>query len=83
MKISDKYKKKLITCLCLIMTVAVGLNLDGCYRMRKESTDQVTQDHYVQDKEAAEVAPATKVCPKCFSEININATKCPHCTSDI
>ena len=35
------------------------------------------------DKEAAEVAPATKVCPKCYSEININATKCPHCTSDI
>ena len=35
------------------------------------------------DKEAAEVAPATKVCPKCFSEININATRCPHCTSDI
>jgi len=35
------------------------------------------------DKEAAEVAPATKVCPKCFSEININATKCPHCTSDL
>ena len=36
-----------------------------------------------QDKEAAEVAPATKVCPKCFSEININATRCPHCTSEI
>ena len=35
------------------------------------------------EQEAAEVAPATKVCPKCFSEININATKCPHCTSDI
>ena len=35
------------------------------------------------DKEAAEIAPSTKVCPKCFSEININATKCPHCTSDI
>ena len=35
------------------------------------------------DKQAAEVAPATKVCPKCFSEININATKCPHCTSDL
>lgn len=35
------------------------------------------------DKEAAEVAPATKVCPKCYSEININATKCPHCTSDL
>jgi len=35
------------------------------------------------EAEAAEIAPATKVCPKCFSEININATKCPHCTSDI
>lgn len=28
-------------------------------------------------------APTTKSCPKCFSEININATKCPHCTADI
>ena len=35
------------------------------------------------EREAAEVAPATKVCPKCFSEININATKCPHCTADL
>lgn len=25
----------------------------------------------------------TKICPRCFSEININATKCPHCTTDI
>ena len=23
----------------------------------------------------------TKVCPYCFTEININATRCPHCTS--
>lgn len=35
------------------------------------------------EKEAAEIAPATKVCPKCFSEINVNATRCPHCTSEI
>ena len=27
--------------------------------------------------------PTTKLCPYCFSEINIKATKCPHCTSDI
>lgn len=25
----------------------------------------------------------TKECPRCFSVININATKCPHCTADI
>lgn len=25
----------------------------------------------------------TKKCPLCFSEIDIKATKCPHCTGDI
>jgi len=29
------------------------------------------------------IEPTTKLCPYCFSEINIKATKCPHCTSDI
>ncbi len=27
--------------------------------------------------------PTTKVCPFCKSEIAIDATKCPHCTSDV
>ena len=27
--------------------------------------------------------PTTKKCPFCFSEIDIKATKCPHCTGDI
>ena len=35
------------------------------------------------DKEDAEAeALTTKICPFCKSEINIEATKCPHCTSD-
>lgn len=34
-------------------------------------------------KEAEQAAPTTKTCPKCFSEVNINATRCPHCTSEI
>lgn len=25
----------------------------------------------------------TKICPRCFSVIDIKATKCPHCTADI
>lgn len=33
-------------------------------------------------EEAPEV-PATKICPYCMSEINSNATRCPHCTSEI
>ena len=31
----------------------------------------------------APAEPTTKQCPYCFSEINIKATKCPHCTSDV
>lgn len=33
------------------------------------------------EKEAPE--PTTKKCPYCFSEIDIKATRCPHCTSII
>lgn len=28
-------------------------------------------------------APTTKTCPYCKSEIAIDATRCPHCTSDL
>ena len=30
-----------------------------------------------------EAAPTTKECPRCFSTIDIKASKCPHCTADI
>ena len=30
-----------------------------------------------------EAVPTTKECPFCKSIININATKCPHCTSEL
>lgn len=32
-------------------------------------------------KEAAVEEPKTKICPYCLSEIDIRATRCPHCTS--
>lgn len=32
---------------------------------------------------APEEAPTTKVCPFCKSEIAIDATRCPHCTSQL
>jgi large conductance mechanosensitive channel len=35
------------------------------------------------EKEEAEAPATTKICPKCKSEINIEATKCPCCTSDL
>ena len=33
------------------------------------------------DKEEESPEPTTKICPYCFSEINIKASRCPHCTS--
>ena len=33
-------------------------------------------------KEEEPAAPTTKVCPFCKSEIAIDATRCPHCTSE-
>lgn len=34
-------------------------------------------------EEVVEEAPTTKVCPYCKEEVSIEATKCPHCTSDL
>ena len=27
--------------------------------------------------------PTTKICPYCYSEINVQASRCPHCTSEL
>ena len=36
------------------------------------------------DKEVEpETTPTTKICPYCFTEISIKATRCPHCTSQL
>lgn len=34
-------------------------------------------------KKEVEEDPTTKVCPFCMSEIDIKATRCPHCTSEL
>ena len=34
-------------------------------------------------KPEPEAAPTTKICPYCKSEISIEATRCPHCTSEL
>lgn len=37
----------------------------------------------VKKPEAEPAAPTTKICPFCKSEVNIDATRCPHCTSEL
>lgn len=34
-------------------------------------------------KAKSEPESTTKVCPFCYTEINIKATRCPHCTSEL
>ncbi|RKM62706.1 MULTISPECIES: large conductance mechanosensitive channel protein MscL [unclassified Butyrivibrio] len=34
-------------------------------------------------KEQEEAPATTKICPRCKSEIAIDATRCPHCTSEL
>jgi large conductance mechanosensitive channel len=34
-------------------------------------------------KPAPVAAPSTKECPRCLSTIPLQATRCPHCTSDL
>lgn len=35
------------------------------------------------DEDGKDAAPTTKTCPFCMSEIDIRATRCPHCTSEL
>lgn len=37
----------------------------------------------IRKPEEAPAAPTTKECPFCKSEISIEATRCPHCTSQL
>ena len=40
-------------------------------------------DKLTPKKEETPEAPTTKKCPYCMSEIAIEATRCPHCTSQL
>lgn len=59
----------------LIMAVVVFIMIKSINTMSKAFTRK--------KKEEVPAAPTTKVCPFCKSEVNIEATRCPHCTSEL
>ena len=62
------------------------LNVIFDYITQQNQIDSIEQVFAAaaQKKEApAPEAPKTKVCPYCKSEIAIDATRCPHCTSEL
>lgn len=56
----------------LIMAFIVFLFVRGINKLREASKEP-----------EAPKAPTTKTCPFCKTEINIEATRCPHCTSEL
>lgn len=61
----------------LMVAFAVFLLVKCINKLKAATEKQAAED------EAAEEAETTKECPRCFSKIDIKATKCPHCTADI
>lgn len=60
----------------LLMAFVIFLLIKGMNKI----TESVNKALHVEKKETA---PTTKECPYCKSTININATRCPHCTSEL
>ncbi len=58
----------------LIMAFVVFLIVKGMNTMRSRADAK-------KKTAVEEVAPETKICPYCQSEISVKATRCPHCTS--
>ena len=59
----------------IIIAFAIFLVVRGINRMRAKLEKK--------KEEEAPAEPTTKVCPFCQSEIDIKATRCPHCTSEL
>jgi len=54
----------------LIITFSIFLVIKQLNKLKKK-------------EEVVEVEPTTKPCPYCFTEIHLEATKCPNCTSQL
>ena len=59
----------------LIMAVVVFIIVKSFNTMRDKAKKK--------EEAAPAPAPTTRTCPYCKSQIALDATKCPHCTSDV
>ncbi len=63
----------------LLMALVIFLLVKGINKLRNAS-DVVDKKRHPEDYVEE---PTTKICPFCRSEIDIKATRCPHCTSEL
>ena len=66
----------------LIAVLLAGLMLVSLAACSNKEDKEDDRDKY-KEEEVVEAAPTTKVCPFCKTEINIEATRCPSCTSEV
>ena len=59
----------------LIMAFIVFLFVRGVSKLRELGKEE--------EAPAEPAAPTTKLCPFCKTEIHIEASRCPHCTSEL
>ncbi len=64
----------------LIIAFSIFMAIRTFTKLNNKAKELVGTD--IEDEEPTE-EPTTKVCPHCYSEININATRCPYCTSSL
>lgn len=62
----------------LIMALVVFLIVKSFNKISETAHKLATKD-----EEETAAALTTKICPYCKSEINIEAIRCPHCTSNL
>ena len=60
----------------IIVAFAVFLLIKGINTVRAKMEK-------AEEKAAAAAAPTEKVCPYCCTKIPVDATRCPHCTSEL
>lgn len=66
----------------LIIAITVFFLIKGINKV-KENAEKLKKEEEVAAAPAAPAAPTTKKCPFCCTEIAIEATRCPHCTSEL
>ena len=63
----------------ILLAFVVFLIVKAVNKARKMEEERKAKKEGPQEEEA----PTTKICPFCKSEIAIDATRCPHCTSKL
>ena len=63
----------------IILAFGVFLMVKAVNKARKAEEERKARKEGPKEEEA----PTTKICPYCKSEISIEATRCPHCTSKL